>query len=486
MKHITAIALAALVVLSALAGPVAAADDATGLNPDSDKTPNPTANVTWEKPTHQMGNGIDYYEDDAGNAQTLNGSLADVTNPITLEADSIAVANPDAFPGDGNSTLDPADYALTGNTTKLDVSNPGTEVPRITFETAGMATGDQVTATMDNVSITSDVTKRTFWVVGDVDELNGTAEVRLEDTDGDYVALTFDSAASTGDQSVAAGETTSSFVAQVQVSELAVQGTGDGTMGEIASTSFVANDGDVDISLSTIRADKLSKVRYGTHEADVDGDGSLELVDDFEPTGAYSVTSLETISSVFADATVHDLTFEWETSVYDEGQVQYDFNEEAAEEYDRPYIFEMFGSITLPNVEDLELVDAQIQDTVTYPTTRLVDAWYFEGAGDQTYTELGDSSGKISLVTDFEEAGDNATVTADDTISTGTRYVFYQAWTADEDDKTEMTADGSAGGLIGGGVSWLDKWVLNPIGGVIALFLGLFGLNKSSSSLAGS
>ena len=446
--------LGAFMALMLLVAPAAAATS-TGLNLDSEKTPNPTLYVTYEKASHNMShsqNVLDYQDDD-GNWQTLNGSLDNVSNPITIEATNIDRAA--AYPSDANSTLSPDSYTLSGNTSKVNLSASSGDVGGLVVDASQIATGDSVTATMANVSETSDVNKRVFHIVGSVAELNGTAEVRAIDTDGDYVALTLDSASATDSAAVLAGETGSSFVAQQKVGDLAVQGSGDGVMNEIASTAIVAQNGSVQATFTTISFDRLSKVKYGVEQTDTDGDGTTEPVDVYEPTGAYSIESLESLDSVFAEATIYGVQFEYAQDA-SAGSVSYEYDAEAAEEYNNyDYVFRMYADYELVSAMDLEVLSAELTDTVVFPTTRLLDAKYIEGAGSSSYDSLADSSAWSDLTDEYDAAGDNASVSIDSTIQESTRYVVFQSWLVDEDDKTDQTAEGGIGGpmsAVGNGI----------------------------------
>ncbi|WP_188981056.1 hypothetical protein [Halocalculus aciditolerans] len=319
------------------------------------------------------------------------------------------------------------------------------------------------------MSITSDVLKRVAWVVTDDVQVNGTAEVRLAESDGDYVSVDVSN---------------SSDVTQTKLNDLAVSGSGDGSLSSVDSVKIVVSGGDADIELTQVRSDRLSMVRYGAFEKDIDSDNETERLDIYEPSGTYNVSSLSTMSSVFDSATIYDVEYDVIVSAATYGDVQYEFDEEAAEEYDRKFIYRQYTRLALPNVIELDYEGFTAYETVAYPTSRLIDAWYIEGSGSQTFDEAADSSAQISRVSAFEAAGDNATVTWDDSVQDGTTYIFYESWTTSQSDKDTMTDVSSGGGvgtLLSEGGSWLWGFFTNPLGAFSALIAALLGAIKRNS-----
>ncbi|WP_135807269.1 hypothetical protein [Halorussus marinus] len=441
----------ALTAVLLMATMPAAAQSSTGLAVGtSDKVPNPEFTGTVEKAAHQLGtnNTTLDYQDDNGNWKTLNGSLANESNPVTLRADNLAFDAASQFPSESNSTLDASEWTTTsGTNSDVSVSSPDADVQTLSVD-ANVANTESVTMSFDGVSITSDVGKRVFWAAANIQTLNGTAELVIADSDGDEKRLHLNGSASANDADVLADGTGNGFVSQADVSGLAVEGSGDGTFDGIQSIKIIVNDGDLDADFTTLSTDRLSKVSYGVQHIDQDGDNTTENVTVYEPTGAYDVHSVDSLGAPFDNATVYGMEFDYVLDAADANNAEYEFAD--AEEYNYDSRFGVYYSYEFPDVQDLDLRNAQLTDTVTFPSSRLLSSQYIEGAGTSSYEDLEDSSAWVDLVADYEDAGHNGTVTVDDTIQQGVRYVVYQEWLVNDDDEDEMTTSGGIGGPIGG------------------------------------
>lgn len=470
----------------------AAAQSSSGLDIDSPKTPAPELTGPMEKRVQNMShssNALDY-QDDSGNWQTLNGTLQNVSNPISFSPVKISDSEFSTWPSEGNSSLDASAFSTTAANADLSLTNPSGDVDTLKVNTSGLASGETATATFSDVAITDDAAKHNAWVAVHVQELSGSATVVFSESDGDEKRLHLNSSLSRSSADVLADDT-GVFVTQQKLGDLATDGSGDGTFSAIDSIEIVATDGNVDLEFTTLTADHLSKVSYGSEAVDSDGDGTLENVSVYEPTGTVSIASLDSLPSKFDDARIYDLEFAFHQGAA-HADVKYEFSEDRAEDYQYQYAFDVFYEFSVPDVMDLDLQsDAKITGHVAFPTERLLTAEYMEGApSTASYEDLRDSTAWTSLAQSYEAAGDNATVTVDDSVQQGNRYVLHQVWLTNQDDRDAMTESGGVGVPFGGAggtvVSWLfglPGMVVSAVAGYGVLFRNWLG--KAWSMLAG-
>lgn len=469
------LAVALVVMVVSQAAMVGAADSGTGLDTEAETTPSPQLRGTAEFVEHNMSRTVLDYQDDNGNWDRLNGSVANVTNPVSFRPDKVELDDFGRYPSEQTSTLNPANYTTSSATgATLNLTQTSGDITRLGFETSGLVSGDTATATFSDVSITSDVGKRIFWATVTADEVGGTADLVLVDGDGDEKRLHINSSASSNASDVLA-DGTGVHVSQQKLMDLATDGAGDGTFDSISKLKIVAYDGDVDLQFTTLQFDRLSKVQYGTQARNIDSDNETEQVDIYEPEGRVNITSVASLPTVFDTAYIHDLQVEYVQKA-SAANVKYAFEEEPAEEYKWDLAFESYYSFTFPGAADVSLKNARLTDTVVLPTGRLLSAKYIEGAGSSSYSELEDSNAWNSQVAEFENAGNNGTVTIDATIQEGTRYVLYQQWLVDGDDKSAMIVEGGgAGGPLKS--KNLIQTIFSPIGGffgsIVAFFLAI-------------
>jgi hypothetical protein len=449
------------------------------LDTTSEKVPDPTLQVHYQKSVHNMSHSTDVldYNNDSGQWVSLPGSLQQRDNPVALNPATLADEQL-AYGTGENTTLDAGNYTLSGTTSKASLGDAA-DTGALQFDASNLSTGDSVTATYTlDSAISSDVGKRVFWAAGNVQELNGTAQIELVDGDGDTVTYTLNGTSATSEAQVFAGDV-GIHTAQQKVMDLTVSGSGDGTLDSISKVRIVAMDGAVDMDLSTLTFERMTRTPYGTMATDTDGDNVTEDVDVYEPQGMTEIKSLSTMPALFDDATLWNIDFYYEEDG-EEGDLQYEFDTDAGDEYNTHAVFKSFWSYDLPESSELTPLSSSIETTVVFPTTRLVDAWYVGNAGDSSYAELDNSSAQNDLTTDFENAGDNATTTITSGLSEGQRVVIYQAWTVDEDDKNAMTSSGGIGvpldtGSLWGYIMGLPGAIIGAIGVYGAFFRGWVG-----------
>lgn len=465
-----ALALAALVTLSALAVPVAAA-----LNYDAGAAPQGyiTSDVTVS--SHQVGWDALQYEGDSGDIETLPATVNETgtDNPYSYAPTGLNFSDARAFPHSKDDISAVGDTGEWSTTTGISVSDVETApgVDAVEFATNGsFTTNDQATATFDNFSVTSDVSKRFLQVGLTVDTLDTDAvlEVRAVDADGDYVNASIDTARSSGEDFIA-NSTGEGFVYQRQVGKMTVRGNGDGSMGEIQKVEIVAMDADSNVDVMLLNVEKMSKYDFGEERVDTDGDDELETetIHESKTAGDIAVHDLSTLGDTFDDATINDLTFSADFRLADLPEDDSDVEFSAAESYPAfEHTLEAHYRIQLPDAYDLTYSNAVLRDKVSVPSGRYETVEYAEGVGD---TSFADVSSWSSVKSSYSSEGANVTV--DDTIQPGQEIALHYVYPVTADEKAALQATGAVGGPIGGAGGLGD---LPVIGGVVAALGGLW------------
>lgn len=487
MKRGLAIFGAVLMVLSAVAPAMAVGG---GLNYTDGKAPNPYFDTTVTTEDYAVGEFTDplAYYDDSGEMAVLPGNVNssdDVddlgtghVNPYTLTATDISVDEFGEFPRAGDSDGNESILHANGWTTQggATVTNVTTAPDVDAVEYAGAAASDNATYTLTE-SVTSDVEKRYVQIAADISSASGTPTLQLQDADGDYVEVELYNA--TADQTasdVLANATGEGHVLQTQIGTLTVEGTGDGTMGEISAV-YVA--GDVDADFSLINAEKKGKYQFGEKYVDTDDDDDLETETIYEPHGAYSVNSLDSFGSTFDNAHIMGVTFpaHIEAAELGDEDVQTSFSE------DNNYpnwdsLFDGYFRMELPSAYDLSFSSPELKMHQDFPGSRYVTLEYAEDTGDTEFDDLDDSD-FTSVSSSFDSQGEAHSI--DNTISIGQNYVVHLQLKLTNGEANAMQATGgSGGGGIFGGSSdgGLFGFILSPLGAGLTVVAGLFARAK--------
>lgn len=468
--------LVGLVAVMLLAVPAAAA-----LNFGGGGAPNPTIAGDVTKDTHQLDWDATQYEADDGSVTSLPATVnSSADNPFFFTATDINFTDAGAFPvnKDGVSALDASEWTTDasagGSVTVSDVST-APDVDALRVSTSSQTSGDSVSATFGNFSITSDAEKRYVQIAADVNTLDSAAvaELRLNDADGDYVAIDLANAsAEQSDATVLANQTGEGHVIQEQIGGLTVEGSGDGTLSEIQNGEVVVNDGNAEVDVSALNAQKMGEWQFGAERVDNDGDDELETVDISEPHGQYSVHSLGSLGAAFDSATINDLTvpmlFEAEQLPSDDVMT----NWTATTSYPA---FDQIGEIhyrmDVPDAYDLSYSGLSLDQKTNWPSERYAAVEYKEGVGD---TDFGDIENWDSKTSSFD--AQDKTVEIDGTIQPGTESALHYELKLTDGEADEMQSSGGAGvmgGNQGGGfVGWLiglPGVVLSAIGGALGI-----------------
>lgn len=486
-KRQTAIALAMLVLVAA--SPLAGIAAATNFS--SDVAQNPEVEVDVTKSTHEMGWAAAEYEADNGELTEMDATLnSSVENPYSYALDGVNESDFGAFPHAKSdvSALDAGEWTkdMSGSAGSGSIANVNTEpgVDAVSLSTSSQTSGDVAKFTFSNFSITSDAEKRMFQTGVNVNTLESgaTAEVRAVDADGDYVAAEVNGSRTSGEDLIATG-TGDGFMFQRQVGKMAVQGTGDGAMGEIQKVVVVVSDANADVDLYALNADKFGKWDFGTQRIDTDGDGDLDDTETVyevneSSAGTISVTDVDTLGNTFDDATFHDVTVPmlFEASKLPSEDVLFEF--ESASGYPSfDSRVDAYYRLELPDAYDLSYANAEMKDTVEMPGSRYQTVEYAEDTGDTELTNISSWTDKTSA---YDTQGANVSV--DSTVSVGSEMVLHYDYVVTADEKAELQSSGSdsagGAGILGGGSGGIIDTIISLPGAIIGGLMAFVGGRK--------
>jgi hypothetical protein len=497
-KRAAALAMVVLLVASsggALAQAAMTINDPTAINYDSDAVQNPGIEVTLEKDTHQMGWGPTEYEGDDGEVKTPDARVNDSeANPVGITATDIAFEDAGAFPryNESHSALHADEWSAE---TGVSVSNTTTapDVDALNVATNGSFTsGDSATATYTlSESIDSDENKRSLQLFADVNTLDAGAhvEVRIVDEDGDYKTAVIDPDNSTDADHVLANATGEGYVLQHQLGKLdtTTVGGSDGEFDNMASVEILVEDGDADVSLSVINAEKLGEYTLGEQRVDTDDDGEKDDTRTItEPSGTYWVTGYDTLGETFSNATIAGsevvMIFD-ASSLETETDARIEFTDDRGGSGVYPgfdFIVDAYYRLSLPSAYDVSYSNAELTDTVERPSSRYETVEYAEGVSD---TEFGEISSWNSVKSSYDSQGDD--VTLDSTIQPGQELAIHYEYLITGSEKGTFESSGMAAGQFAGeSGGWLSnipivgQWLGGIVAAVGALFGGKWAMGK--------
>jgi hypothetical protein len=486
-----AVALAALVVLSAVGMPVAAAS-AVDVNTSSESYPSVYVQEDeLTKATHEIGMDALEYESNSGELTELeaiqNGTESG--NDQAFRADRVAFADAYMFPrttsetNNSASVMDASEWTTSSASISEADGSTGENVEAITFSTSGITSGSSGSASYTNLSETDDPNKRILQVVMNVESLDAgaTAEVALIDGDGDEVSPEINSSADASAAGVIANATGNGVIYQHRTGDLAVEGSGDGSLDGIQEVELRSSDGDATVTITALNAERKSAWDFGTHRyEDADGNWQTETIEERPEGGEINVTSVESMGDTFSNATVSRLTlYDLRYRMADQPD---DFSAEFVDASDTGGYdtkLELKGRINVETAYDLTHGDLELVVEQALPGDRFQTIRYAEGVGDTSTSEISDSSW-VDVSGDLGEEG--TTVTADATGQSGVTYAvdITALVLPDEVDSLENVGGGGGfwGSSSGGGpFSSAYNWI---VGGVVGL-LTTIGLLKRGS-----
>ncbi len=486
------IAFAALFLIVGMVGP-AAGISASQLNfSDDDGAPNPyvSTDVTVDSYEASWGDSLQY-EDDSGAVTQLPGELNSSTdhedlgsgavNPFTFAVTDLEFSDAGEFPRQGDedgensaSALDASEWTTSGATVSDVTTAPG--VDAVEFDAS--ASGDS--ATYDNFSITSDAEKRYVQAFYDVQSADGDVDLVIEDaTDSDTATVKlYDADGNTSDANVGATTTGEGKAVQVQLGKLTASG-GDGSIQEVGQISIEAS-GAADVDLSAINLEKTSKYKLGERYVDDDDDDELETETIYQADGPLSVSSVDSLGSVFDDATIHGLTFpaHFEAAQLSSENVNVSSQTGDAAGYpgwDRQS--DIYYRLSLPDAYDLSYSGAALKTEQSYTQTHYKGVEFVEGTGDTEFAEISDSSWS-DITSSFDSEG--STVTVDETVQPGQSMVlhFDNTWTSSEWSSITSGSSGGGFGPLAGGSGGIVDMIFGIPGMVVAGIGAIFGRIK--------
>lgn len=475
-RNSSALALVALVVLSAVVGTAGAATIAaspgnSAVNYDAEQAPNPyiaEEHVTIAEHNRSAMDSVLQYYDDNGDVQTLPASVNEsIDNPVGIVPTEIDDPMFGEYPrkgaSDGASILDASEWTAESDMSVAEANGaPAEGVPAVRVSTNGSFTSSSTgAATYANQSITSDASKRVPTVFADVDSLEAGAhvELRFVDADGDFKAASINASEDASTASVIANATGEGYVWQERLADLATEGSGDGSFDAIEEIAVNVTGGDADVLFTAVDAEHKSEVVLGERLEDTDDDDELETVTVRErhEAGALRLSGLDTLGGTFDDAALQNV------DVYGlQYEAQYVPSEDAATNYSSADDYPGYDSIltydfrlSVPSAIDLTHHGLSLEAEQSFLENRYNTYHYVEGAGD---TEVADIDSWTDVSDKLGEQG--STIVIDDTVQADTNYVVEGSpkLQSDQVDALQDTGGGgvvgapagSSGGLLGG------------------------------------
>lgn len=483
-RTILAVFLTLTLIASPMAGAAAAEPD---LNFSSDKAPNPTAEedelIVVEHDRGEMSEPLEYY-DNGGEIQKLPATVnSSQDTPVGVRFDQIDAEQYRLFPRIDGESENSATWTKSSDWTASSGTNSGMTIADADADgiqkvsaDASVASGETATANFSsNVSITSDANKRVLLFAGSVDNLasGATVEVRAVDSDGDYRVAEVNASRNASADDVIANGTGTGFVFQQRLSDLALEGNGDGSFDGIQHVQVVAADADAQVTIAGLDVEKKSTFDLAEIERDTDGDGELEAttVTDIYTDGVTNMTSLDTMGSTFDTAVIKNL------HVYD---VQYQFSDlvdtdeystsfSAADDYSFSQKLEAYGDLEVPSAIDLKHGTLTLTFDQGLPGERYVTFEVAEGADtSEAFGNVSDSS--YSSVTG-SLSGQGSTATLDGSVSADTNYRVHMVILYQDSEVSDLQQSS----LTGGPTDTSNGGFLSTIWGKIAAVIGSVG-----------
>ncbi|NHN40057.1 hypothetical protein G9C85_00190 [Halorubellus sp. JP-L1] len=466
--------LAVLVVGSA--GAVAASE--LVVNHESDVAPNPETSTWVTKSAHDVGDAPTDYEGDNGETKSLNASVnASYDNPYRYTATDVNFSDRDAFPHDKSdvSAIDAGEWADSGLTSSDVETAPGVDAVR--FSTSGtMTSGDSASSTFNNFTVTSDENKRMLQLVLDVESVDSAATVyvNVTDADGDVKSAVVDPDRASGEDLIgnATGE---GLIYQRQLGKMDTDGSGDGNFDDVESVTVEVVDGDATLEVAGLNLEKMSQWSFGDKLADTDGDDELETttIHETKTGGDLELEAVDSVGSALQGATINDLRVAMQFRASDLSTADEKVNVSQSDQYPAyAGTSTVYYRLSLPDAYDLGYANANLTDTQTVTSDRLMSVEYAEGTGDTNFSDISSWTDKTGA---YGNEGTNVTV--DDTLQPGQNVVIkYQMKLTDSELQAIASSPGGGGPMAqeSGGI-----WdTIFGLPGAIASILGIAGIRK--------
>ena len=462
----------------------AAANDAHGLNYDSELIPNPTipATATIAESRPEMG-ALEYIGDggddeiislaDQG-ATVAPGPEDDPHNPVSFRADYIAASVYERFPNDvtyedtdGNEQALSALEAQHWSTdSAVTVSDTETEAggPVLKISSSGVST--EATANFTDYTLDSGVDRTQLQVGFTVDNIaaGGTVEIRLKADTGNSRAVVIDPNGTEDDTNVIGTGDETAAIRQVELGELSA------TLDAIDEVEIAIVGADATIELFALAVERADRWSFGTRQI-VDPDDSEELTTEtiYEPTGRFSLTDYGSLPATFREEPIadHQIDVEFEARNLPSSAVDSGF--EAAERYSQDQRFRYIANLELPAAYDLDLNVGNAFDTQRLGSSAYLAVELLVGDHDMVLLDdVGDYEDQLTDRTTAFDAGVDEEIDLSAMAAQGDRVTtHYELLVSDgQADEIQQASDG---GIFGGGGR-------EGSGGVMDMLLSLPGM----------
>jgi len=482
-------ALVAGLLVTQAVGAVAAAD---ALDYEADTAPNPYLEADVTVDTHDradMSGPLQYYSD-SGSLETLPASLNESMDaPLRVRYDQIDDPALRQFPratGEENNSVsaiqDVSDWT-TSSATVSDADGATAEgVPALQVSTSGLASGSSGSATYSNFSVDSDANKRVLQAVLSVDQLDSGAEVafRVVDSDGDYRQAVVNSSRDASAAEVIGNSTGQGYVYQERLSDLALQGSGDGSFDGIQDVKIVTSDADAQVTVVSLDVERKSEWTLG----EAMQDGEVQSISERNAGGDMTLymADLSTLPSALEDARIMELgvkgvQFRGSELSMDDQQVQFG----DADAYSYPKKVEAHWRLNIPAAIDLSYSNLALKHQQEFVGERYATFRVAEGVGDKEFDNISsdsysDASGSLTA--------QGETHTLDDTVQVDQSYVVNAVILLQRGEASDLrtSADAGGGGGFWNGTGNPLSVAMNWVAAAFTGLAGLLGVKKAKAS----
>jgi hypothetical protein len=326
-------------------------------------------------------------------------------NPVTLDAASIDGDEYAAFPrgatydDDADSSTDEvavewheADHWSTSNATNGSISVSEGDRDSLTFEAAGMISGETVKATFDlssvassDATITEGMSRKFLQLVQDLTlPTSSTVEFALIDSAGSEVTVVADPSGDGAAVDVIATTGATAHVAQPRVGDVEdKQGVTLDDIQQVEVRLTAAADGaNAATTVHGLNVQRETAWTYGDREF-VNSDDELETETVEEPSGEFSIVSLASLrDGAFADATVRGVTYSVEQRADKLPDSDVLAREVDASRYDYDHRLEVVCRFEGPTAYDLSRSISKFLDEQLLPSSRYLTVEVATGVGE--------------------------------------------------------------------------------------------------------
>ncbi|WP_435145914.1 hypothetical protein [Halobaculum sp. P14] len=494
----TFLTLAAVFLVVVSSGVAAAASASYGTNPEADSHPDTKAvedRLTIETHDRETMGWLEY-EGDNGKIRQINAYVNGTESgaKVSYRADRIDAEALGMFPrvsGEENNSvtwLDTSNWTTSSGVSVSDTDGATATGVRSVKIASNGSFGASTTgsATFDKPAITSDAEKRYLQFVGNVDSLESGAEVAVQvrDGGGDYVEAVINSSRDATAQDVIANTTASGVVYQEQLGQLAVKGSGDGSLDAVTEVRVVVRGGDGAVTMTGLNVEKKSRWDFGEErvlDTSTDDSGDYKSSTVYSHTGGeINASSLQGLGETFSAATIGDLQYlNVEYRMQDDPAHSEIAFEKAGNYPNYKHKLVLSHRFTIPTAYDITHGEIVLKTRQSFLSDRYLRLRYAEGVGDTKDSEIS-SDAWIDLTGSLGEEG--TWITVDSSVQPGTSYEFQlTTLLLDDQYKALQPTAGGGGGFwgssSGGGNPFMSlyNWIA---GGVVGL-MTMLGLAKA-------